>query len=373
MFNLNRDISNPFRWFFPLGIIFLIIGALVWVPLLWTADFYPITVHRFAMVNGFTSCFIAGFLMTAVPRFSGAGYAKLYEVICFTIITFIGFLVSIFGTEEFASFFSAFQAIGILCFLFMRISKRKQNPPYSFLFIFVGLILWTFSALHFGFTGAETLKSLHYEGAIAAIILGVGSRLIPGILGHVEIVQQQRAVYEKPVSIIKTVPLSFAVLIIGFVSSYLLPHALVMRAVVVSWIALKYWKLYKTPAEKTALTWSIWTSAWLIVTGFVLRSVMSEGEIHLTHVFFIGGIVLLSLLVATRVIQSHGPKDKKLENLKVLYVVTGLTTVAMLTRVSAYYMPETYLTHLAYGAILLVLVVIIWSIKYLKFIRHDAD
>ena len=372
MNRLNHEVSNPYRWFFLLGIIFLLFGALVWIPLIWTSDFYPILIHRFSMLNGFTACFIAGFLMTAVPRFSGAPYAKISDICLFSLITFSGFVSSFSGNDKIVSFFSAFQAMAILSFLLSRISKRKQNPPYSFLFIFVGLILWMVSAFHFGFTGSETLKSLHYEGAIAAIILGVGSRLIPGILGHSEIVQQQRAAYEKPISIIKTVPISFLLLIFGFVVSYFMDdYSNFLRAAIVGWVAVKYWKLYKKPKEKTALTWSIWSSSWLIVTGFVARAILSEGDIHLSHIFFIGGIVLLSLMVATRVIQSHGPKDKKLENAGVIHWVLSLTILAMLTRVSAYYLPELYLSHLAYGALILIIAVVIWSVKYLVYMRIE--
>jgi uncharacterized protein involved in response to NO len=372
MNKINHEVSNPYRWFFLLGIVFLLFGALVWIPLIWTSDFYPILIHRYAMLNGFTACFIAGFLMTAVPRFSGAPYARISDISLFTLVTLFGFVGSFWGNERLVSFFSAIQAMSILAFLFSRISKRKQNPPYSFLFIFVGLILWMVSALHFGLTGSETLKSLHYEGAIAAIILGVGSRLIPGILGHSEIVQQQRSAYEKPVAIIKTVPLTFLLLIFGFIASYFMDDfSKILRAAIVGLVAVKYWKLYKKPKEQTALTWSIWCSSWLIVTGFSARAIMSEGDIHLTHVFFIGGIVLLSLMVATRVIQSHGPKDKKLENAGVIYWVLSLTILAMLTRVSAYYLPELYLSHLAYGAMILIIAVVLWSVKYLVHMRIE--
>src|SRR5690606_9844373 len=252
-----------------------------------------------------------------------------------------------------------------------RITKRKQNPPYSFIFIFVGLLLWILSGV-FGYTlNVEDFKRLHYEGAISAIILGVGSRLIPGILGHVEIVRTQRAPFDRPVSLFRTVPLPFFFLIALFIASYFFPETIgnFLRFGVVLFIGMKYWLLYKTPKEKTALTWCIWISAWLIVLSFLIRGLLSDAGIHASHSLFINGIALLSFLIATRVIQSHGPNDKSLENSKVLYVMTALIFLASATRIRAYLMPETYLRHLSYSAIVLALGVIIWGVKYLKLVR----
>lgn len=370
---MNTKISEPYRWFFPIAVICLLWGSLIWLPLIWSADDYPVLAHRFLMLNGFTSCFIAGFLMTAIPRFSETRNAHLVEVSLFTLITITGIYFGYKNEEAKVALISSFQAIILLFFIGSRIRQRKQNPPYSFVFIFVGLILWVLSGLHMALTGSDALKSLHYEGAIASIILGVGSRLIPGILGHVEIVKNQRNVYEKSVSLLRTVPLSFFLLIGSFVVSYFLKDAgAYIRLIVVLWISMKFWLIYKAPKDKTALTWCIWISAWMIVFSFLAQALVTEGEIHISHSFFLGGIVLLSLLIGTRVIQSHGPKDKNLENQKILFVITSLVILAMLTRVSAYYMPESYLRHLGYGSIVLVLAVLIWSFCYLKYVIKRA-
>ena len=230
--------------------------------------------------------------------------------------------------------------------------------------------MWILSGLLSCFIDQESFKYLHYEGAIACIILGVGSRLIPGILGHVEIVAAQRASYERPVSIIKTVPLKFALLGLAFIVSYFLgeERGMPLRSLVVIIVGVFYWKLWKAPKEKTALTWCIWFSSWMIALSFILKSFWTEGLIHIGHSFFINGIVLLSFLIATRVLQSHGPQDKNLENKKVLYVFTGLVFLAAATRVSAFLMPDHYLKHLAYASIVLSFAVLIWSTKYLRFV-----
>ena len=370
---LQLSNKEPYRLFFPIGVFFLLWGALIWLPLLWGGGDYPVLAHRYLMLNGFEGSFICGFLMTAVPKFSKTATAKKVEIILFLVITFLGLISAYAKNELLVYLFSSLQPMILLVFLFTRISNRQENPPYSFVFIFVGLFLWLFSGVASILFDAEAFKRLHYEGAIAAIILGVGSRLIPGILGHVEIVSRQREMYEKVLPILKTVPVHFFLLVISFVVSYFFPEFFgnILRALVVIIIGFFYWRLWKAPAEKTTFTWCIWSSGWMILTSFVLKAIWIEGIIHISHAFFISGVVLLSLLIATRVLQSHGPKDKNLEQSKILYVVTILLIFAAATRVSAILMPALYLSHLAYSSIILSLAVLIWSFKFLRYISHS--
>lgn len=363
--------SEPYRLFFPLGVASLLCGILLWIPLIWNESIYPVLLHRYLVINGFAGCFIGGFLMTAIPRFSKTFEAKSLEIGSYLGIFLCGIILAHTDNEQGVFIASAFQPAIILAFMLSRFSKRKENPPFSFVFIFIGLMLWLGSSLASAFIDSYNYRPLHHEGAIAAIILGVGGRLLPGILGHVAIVTEQRQMYEKPLPIYATVPLFFWAVILIFVSSYFVNEEIgnYLRLFSVSVIAFKYWRLFQFPAEKTTLTWSIWISGYMIVVGFLLKCLWPDGGIHAGHAFFINGIVLLSLLVATRVIQSHGPKDKSLENSKVLYVITGLIIFASATRISAYALPDSYLRHLAYSSIVLATAVLTWSWKYLRYVR----
>jgi uncharacterized protein involved in response to NO len=367
---LNHSQKEPYRLFFPLGVLFLLWGALVWLPLIWSSDGYPVTLHRYLMLNGFSGCFIGGFLMTAIPKFSRTQTASKVEITAYLLVTISGLFFARSEITNAVFICSALQPLVIFSFLLPRISKRQENPPYSFVFIFVGLMLWTVSALASLFLDSELFKHIHYEGAIASIILGVGSRLIPGILGHQDIVAAQKEKYEQPVSIIKTIPVPFLALIFSFVASYFSDDlwAHVVRAAVVFIIAIFYWKLGKAPKTKTALTWCLWISSWLITLSFVIKAFWTDGLIHISHSFFINGIVLLSLLIATRVLQSHGPKDNKLEQSKILYWVSFFIVLAAATRVSAFLLPDLYLTHLAYSSLMLAIGVLLWSFKYLRYV-----
>lgn len=354
---MNRYVNEPYRLFFSLGFLFFLCGILLWLPQIWSPGEYPVETHRRLMLSGFLGCYVGGFLMTAVPRFSETWPAQTIEVTLYALAT----LAALFWDPRLVML----QPVLLLNFLVRRISARKQNPPYSFAFIFIGLIFWILG----GFS--EDLRRLHHEGALACIILGVGSRLIPGILGHIEIVAQQRGSYENRLPLYKTMPLSFFLVMIGFAGSYLIDGSASawVRACVVGYISVRYWRLLELPKKKSALTYCIWTSAWLMLLSFVLIAAIDPDNIHNAHAVFINVYVLLTFLIATRVLQSHGPKDESLENRRVLYVLTGLVFVAAATRVSAPLLPESYLRHLGYSGMLLALGGCLWAWRYLRYVR----
>ncbi len=366
--NLEQIKKDPFRLFFPLGILFLTLGLLIWVPRIWDAENYPVLLHRSLVLNGFVTCFIGGFLFTAVPRFSQTEFASTSEILGLLFLIILSVCFAHFEREDLVFLFSGFTGLFILIYLLRRMHKRKSNPPYTFIFLFAGLGLWIFSGFASYLGNGEAMKELLYHGAVMAIILGVGSRLLPGIMGHSEIVASQREKYERPVPIIKTIPPVFLALMITYMISFFLPTewGTWISALVILIIGMSYWQLWKLPVDRTALTISLWITAWLIVLSYLLRAAWSEGMIHGSHAFFINGLVLLSLLVGTRVIQSHGPKDKSLENWKGLYVITFLIFTSSATRVTAFLLPEHYLSHLGYASILLLLGVFIWAGKYLR-------
>src|SRR5215472_3792738 len=64
--------TDPYRIFFPLGIILGAMGVTIW-PLYYygITEGYSGRAHAFVQTDGFLYAFIAGFLLTAIPRFTG--------------------------------------------------------------------------------------------------------------------------------------------------------------------------------------------------------------------------------------------------------------------------------------------------------------
>jgi uncharacterized protein involved in response to NO len=64
--------SDPYRIFFPLGIALGAAGVSIWLLYYYgLTEGYSGRAHAFVQTDGFLYAFIAGFLLTAIPRFTG--------------------------------------------------------------------------------------------------------------------------------------------------------------------------------------------------------------------------------------------------------------------------------------------------------------
>src|SRR6266566_9914237 len=81
--------TDPYRIFFPLGIMLGVMGVAMW-PLYYfgVTDGYSGRAHAFVQTSGFLYAFIAGFLLTAIPRFTGteAPSRRVQYVLAATVI-----------------------------------------------------------------------------------------------------------------------------------------------------------------------------------------------------------------------------------------------------------------------------------------------
>ena len=362
--------KEPYRFLFPLGTLFLMVGVGLWILPALGHEIYPVKIHRYFMINGLMGCFVAGFLMTAIPQFSKSFKCKYIEVIAFGFVTVIGGIFSYFLDFDSSYLFGSIQGFLLLIFIFLRVLKRKENPPYSFIFVMAGALIWSMIFFFHMFLSEEIAKTLHQEGVFMCMILGIGSRLFPGILGHSEIVSTQKKTYEVPGSMLSTVPRYFFLLPFIFLAAYVFPEfwKRAIQTVIVFWIAIKYWKIFSFPRNRNSLTYCLWITTWLIPLSFFYSCFRLEDGIHSQHAIFIGSFVLVTSLIAIRVLQAHGPKDKEIESSSLISLITSLILLSAILRVLAFYQSDHYFGILALSAIILLLAIVLWSIKFLKFI-----
>ena len=338
---------------------------------------YPATWHKAIMINGFMLSFICGFLMTAVPKFTKTDYAKPWEIVVTLMsITLAALLLA-------CSLVSAHYIVAglanavILTFVIKRFLMRQENPPYTFLFIGFSLLLWCFCNLLYGASNSGLLslgvwqiavERLLYEGVVLGLILGVGARLLPGILGWQDIVRHQKQKYEQNLPFIKVVPKNIILIAVFFYISYFLEHSFVklayaMRTAIVFYIAMKFWNIFRLPKKRTRLTFGIWACTWMFVVSSALPWFWQYPMSHGAHSYFIGGFSLLTLLVATRVSLAHSTQGLDLESSsKALPTIVILMVATALTRLTAIIWPRIYLSHLSYAAITWLIAVVLWLI-----------
>lgn len=374
---MNTTQIDGYRYFFPAGWALGIWGVFLWILFPWNMVSYPGLRHPEIMTGGFFLCFVCGFLMTAAPKFTASfGPTKWDQRISLALIGSL--FLSLMPRSKFF-FYMVVVAIFIFLISYMarRFLNRKSNPPDSFLFVGFGLGAGLLGSLMLLLSELVNMHSdiysfarlLFLQAYILCLVLGVGSRLIPALLGWAPLPTEQKRMAPR----IKL----FASLAVLFLGSYVLEItgfnsiAQFLRAVVITFIAFFFWRICKFPQRRAFQSWWLWTSAWFIVGAQWGIAFLPDYRIHLLHVVYISGLALMTFMVAVRVSLSHGHHGLQWEqNSKGLFLGALLIALAGLTRLSAGFAPHIYQSHLLYASYTWILGLLVWGYLFLpKIVR----
>ena len=359
---------DGYRYFFPAGWLLGIWGVLLWVLFPWSLVQYPGFSHPEIMTGGFFLCFVCGFLMTAAPRFTksfGPTHGEHKTAIALLALLFMSLPM---GKKIY--FLSVVVALFVFlfCYLLRRFRARKSNPPDAFLFVGVGVVSGFLGSV--GLLSAEVFnldaklynlaRIFFLQTYILCLVLGVGSRLIPALLGQAPLPTEAN----NPRPHLKI----FIAAAVLFIVSYFLEIFVegvsghILRTLVIAYLAFAFWKLHKLPARKTAQSYLLWSSAWFVLLGQGAMIFFPGSRVHILHVILVSGLGLMTFMIATRVGLSHGNHDMTLEkNSKVLWLAGGLMAMAGLTRLSAGFAPAIYQSHLLYASLTWTLALLLWG------------
>lgn len=361
---------QPYQIFFPIGMLYALWGVLIWLFYLAGWMSYPGSLHAHLMIGGFLFSFALGFLMTAVPRFTGARPAKSWEIV-------VGALLSV------ASFFGAHQdgiALSILVFLAVfflsRFRERTHSPPKHFVFIPLGLAFGIAGALMM-ILGVGPGRVFLFQGTMLCFVLGVGGKLVGALLGWssqplVQITVVGTTKREPVIPLNIAVP--FTVLALGFLLELTEFQGIgrVLRALSAVFVAIDAWKLHRLPKNQGRLVNWLWVSSWGLILGLALYAFVPFMGIHGLHLMFICGFGLMTLMIASRVTLAHGGYDLEIEiNSRAIRWAGALTLLAAGARTAAP-LTSTYMDHLGYAAALWIAALVIWSGAFLPKILKSA-
>src|SRR5215471_8462635 len=184
--------TDPYRIFFPIGILLGVIGVSIW-PLYYFGilDGYSGRAHAYVQTDGFLYSFIAGFLLTAIPRFTGteAPSRRVQYVLASILATCAAAFEFRFFEIGNTLFVAAHTMLVTLAV--RRFRRRQQEPPETFLLVGLGLISGTAGALIDAGIAWNLVrpswdllgKRLLTEGMVLLLVLGVGGFLGPRLLG----------------------------------------------------------------------------------------------------------------------------------------------------------------------------------------------
>lgn len=364
MLRVLRNVKfDLYRFFFPTGWLFGFWGAFLWILFVLNFIDYPGAQHPDIMVGGFLLCFVSGFITTAAPQFTNSHPPTVWDLrwsVFFTSLLFIALIphnIIYFRLAVLAQF------LFLTWFVIQRVIHRKSNPPMPFVFILFGLFCGIVGMLLVVTdTAADFGRLLFLQGYILSFILGIGSRLVPALLGNVQTDFK-----------LKTILITGLVLISSFaIEVYLSVFAgTSIRNIIIMLVAFVAWKIHKLPRRRGYQAWGLWIAAWSMVIGSLAASFFPYNRIHFLHLLFISGISMLTLMIGTRVSLSHGKHDlsPEMKSKHILWTV-GLIILAALTRSTAGFMPRLYEHHLAYAALVWIAALFTWGWLMLPKIFH---
>lgn len=359
---------DPFRLFFPLGILFALIGVGEWVlwSVGWSIPAVSVT-HASLQAQGFLACFVVGFLMTAFPRFTGTDPVSLVEVGTATLAA----VVFLFSTlwKQFAV--AQFAFIGLIVTLIVFAARRlphrsKPLPPsfllmgFGFLHALTGPVLLLISDFGNGNIALYTVgRQMIQLGFLLCMVMGITGQLAPFLMGY----------NADPETKSRNHPSWHAITgALLYMSFWMIPWmerpAYILRALVVTVHLLAFARIARPVLKKTALIYFFTLSMWMIVVGLWTAAALPAYRIAALHVVFIGGFSLMIFSFGQLIVLSHSQQAALLNGRLIPLKIVGSTVLlAMALRVSADFFSGTYmiLIHLASG--FWVLVAAFWLIN----------
>lgn len=373
-------VSEPFRVFFPLGIVVAIFGLLLW-PLHYAGwwDIYPAIQHPRLLIFGLGAAFVFGFLGTAWPRFLEAEALKLWEMVALVIAWLTAQVLYTGGNIRGGDFTAGWACLLLLVILGRRLFGRESRdlPPPGFSLAFVSvlmttvvLFLWAFGK---GQSSTATLlgtRLIAYQAFLLLPLLGVGSYLFgrffqtPGGRPPAKPRHRAAAVWG-----------SAAIILISLA---LEAHGMVRLGNGVRLAGFLVWALgatpgiWRSPAPGTR-AWALRLGLLMIPLAFLCRILWPMQLFAFEHVLFLGGFSLVMLLTADRVILGHcdEPETIPLKSRGWRWIV-WLMMIAAATRATADIVPSTRVSHHIYAAITLGAILIIWIALHGRRLRRQT-
>lgn len=305
---MRKIISEPYRLFFPVGWLLGLWGVVTWLLFARSLIPYPGVVHSYIMIGGFLSAFTAGFIMTALPRFTGTFHAEKSEL----SLVLLGLILLPLLSWRSLSWASACVLLihGTLILFFLRRFWSKQGPlPVAFLFLpmslGVSVLGHTLILLsHSGILNPSLYlfgRLLAFNAFMLGVVLGVGSKIIPMFLGGFPGFAQHRGL--------------LFLNIVFFFSSYFVQHfyslqiGLGIRFLVLLSLGVNLWTIQRRPLNPSKISYGLWLSCWGLILGTLGGSLFPSQLIHWSHVLYISGFGLMTLMIGSRVVLAHGGFD----------------------------------------------------------------
>jgi uncharacterized protein involved in response to NO len=373
--SLKQIAKEPFRVFFPAGVLAGITGVALWPLHFWgLVAWYPGQNHARIMAYGLFGGFIFGFLGTAMPRMLSAFPFRIAEVFPLLAVH-LGMVFSyaagrtILGDELLLALLTLF----FLC-IARRAGKRKDTPPPGFVLVGLSFVSVAAGAIISIISDYKEVDPywialqhlLSYQGFVLLPIIGIGPFILPRFFGmeshhdFPEALAPGMAWWRKAALAIGAGALIIGSFFLEASGWYRVAYGLRFATTLV-YLILEM-PFHRAPKASNALGLAVRIAFLGILSGFLAITFLPGYRVGLLHLTLIGGFAVITFAVATRVVFGHSGNIELVKRRnRWMLVAIGIMLFAMATRVSGDFWPKIMASHYIYGAILWIVGVLIWA------------
>ena len=372
---ISRWRSEPFRIFFPLGVLFAWIGVSHWLTYaIGVTATYSCRFHGLLQMQAFMVAFAVGFLLTAVPNRTRTPVATRMETGALAtalIATTAAAMADCWVISEIAY---AGALVLLAVFALRRFLGRAagRRPPAAFMLVPIaalqgigGAVLIAAAEFQNAPAWTSNLGRLMVEqGVFLCLAVGVGGLILPLIGGAPPPPDLDSSPHEAWKA------LAYGSAGAGIFASFLLEQGgferggPLLRAAIVALALGLGGGVWRPPGKTGVHRRLVWLSTWLMPLGLIVSGLWPDYRVPALHILFIGGFSLLAFGVATHVALGHLNMEQLALGRPLAVIVLGTAfMVALLIRFTAD-ASETYFSHLGWAAAIWILGSAVWLIFF---------
>jgi uncharacterized protein involved in response to NO len=310
-------LSYGFRPFFLAGAFWAVISVMLWLPqyfgeLTLNMAFQPLDWHAHEALFGYVAAIVTGFLLTAVPNWTGRLPLRGQPLLLLLAVWLAGRSAVAFsahiGWIPAAIVDCAFLAL--VCAAVAREIMAGKNWRNLKVLIFVGLLFLANVIFHVEahFTGSANYGRRFGVAATLALVMLIGGRVIPSFT-HTFL--QRRGAGRLPITFSRFDGFSLAGSVAALAGWVAAPDNRIVGLLLIAAGLLNFYRLARWAGDRTsgeALVLILHLAYLFVPLGFVLSGLAAWTAIPLSaglHAWAVGAIGVMTLAVMTRSSLGH--------------------------------------------------------------------
>lgn len=363
----ERFSDQPHQLFFTSSIFFALYSMICTFLALLGKDLDFILIHSFLLTFGvFTNAFM-GFLLTVIPKFSGAKKIEKKEYLSLWIGYEIGILTTLFFDINIGKVIVVLALFYLANIFYSNIksgfASDKNDSFFLTFLVFLGAFLLLCEVIF-----QTNLSMLIFYGYLLNMVFIVALKMIPNFYSMFTL----KPKWQKPKYI------NFIAVLILFFMGISTQFESVLLGKIISFLSLCFFGfiIYKLNIfKKTVAILDILVLGMICfyvgIIGFFVENILELYTLKLSlHIFSLGFVLTLLIGFGSRVVLGHAIPSQKIEADKITIFLFVLTQIILICRVfgSIFYLGnfEFFMGFFHLSSVIWIVLFVLWSFRYGK-------